>query len=96
LTLPEKGPEKTVVSLERKKKPYNRIRTAHFTPTIQLPPRISPFFRTALIASAGSEYPILKQLRISVLRSGSVDVPSDWKYSTVTLYLSAGYPKTTT
>lgn len=67
--------------------------TAHLTPTIQLPPRISPLFLTARSASAGSRYPILKQLTISVWGSASVVVSgaaSDLKYSTVTLYLSDG------
>lgn len=64
--------------------------TAYLTPTIQLPPMTSPFFRTARIASAGFLYPILKQLMISVLGSASVQSPKCLKYSAVTLYLSAG------
>lgn len=66
------------------------MRTAHLAPTIQLPPRISPFLRTARMASAGSLYPILKQLTISVCGSGSDASPRDLKNSTVTLYLSDG------
>lgn len=73
-----------------------RSLTAHFAPTIQLPPITSPFFRTARRASAGLVYPILKQFEISVFWSGSVESPSERKYSTVTLYLSKGYPKTIT
>lgn len=70
--------------------------TAHFTPIMYVPDRTSPFLLTARIASAASLYPILKQLTISVLGSGSVVDPSDLKYSTVIEYLSDGYPKTMT
>ena len=70
--------------------------TAHLTPTIQVPPKTSPFLRTTRAASPGSLNPILKQLTISVLGSGSVAAPSDLKYSTVTEYLSGGYPNTIT
>jgi hypothetical protein len=70
-------------------------RTANLAPTIQLPLTTSPFLRTALIASLGSRYPSLKQLEISVFSSGFVVSPNDVKYSTATLYLSGGYPKTT-
>lgn len=71
-------------------------RTAHLTPIIQEPPIMSPFLRTARIASAGFMYPTRKQFEISGFCSGSVVSPMEQKYSAVTLYLSGGYPKTTT
>lgn len=70
--------------------------TAHLAPIIQEPPTMSPFLRTALIASAGLRYPIRNAFTRSELCSGSVVCPSERKYSTVTLYLSGGYPNTTT
>ena len=67
--------------------------TAHFTPIIQLPPIISPFFLTALRASPGFLNPSLKQLVIWEWGVGTVvslSRPIDLKYSSVAVYLSGG------
>jgi len=83
-------PARKQSSVQSSSEGWNSVRTAHFTPTIQLPLTISPFLRTAHIASTGFLKPILKQLVISTFGSGSVVSPSCLKYSTATLYLSGG------
>ncbi len=44
---------RTTVSVQRNNRSRHDARTAHLAPTIQEPPRMSPFLRTARIASAG-------------------------------------------
>jgi hypothetical protein len=62
--------------------------TAHLAPSIQLPPWVSPFLRTARMASAGPCSQFLKQFMSSACGAGSDASPRDLKNSTVTLYLS--------